>query len=598
MTQRVSSSPKSTNATATKGTNQAVEASQQEKTTTPLRPKQNTDDKVNLKNKHLPAKEQQRDSSQQHPTPPSATTNKRARPAELEDVVGVEKSTGTDPNAKMNEQQSESPVSKKKRVRESLRIRRPASSSSRKRVRQAELVDTDEEENEGAPPDEEEESEFDEEIEGDETVEESDLEVDADEEEDYDNVTPVRKKHKTSTKSSSSLPGTRQITESVSKSSSSSKTAPSSIEKTPLSSFAAARKITPPSETIRRQQPFVQPSFCSTTTSSTTTTTTQKPTMFVKNAVNPMGSHLHHHLKCLHPPRDSQGRTPDHDDYDCRTLRVSKAEYEKLNGSSMTNGVEQWWDLKAQYFDVVLLFKTGKFYEMYNMDADVGVQVLGLIYMKDHVAHAGFPEKSYGVMADKLVRAGYKVARVEQTETVEMFKERKKAWKGKNSPKVVNREVCSVLTLGTRTCCFMDDVRRLEQHPDAIADVGPLLAIAEKPLDAKGSSNAENGDEENGNDDCTLIREFGITVVDAPRGWITVGQFQDDCLCSNLQTLMAAYAPSEVCVIQEHACENCLDRIHPYSHQIVSLPVPFADSLPGFQQPRQDSHLLQTSSNH
>ena len=52
----------------------------------------------------------------------------------------------------------------------------------------------------------------------------------------------------------------------------------------------------------------------------------------------------------------------------------------------------------------------GKFYEMFHMDADIGVQVLQLSYMKGHVAHAGFPEISYGPMADKLVRAGYKLS--------------------------------------------------------------------------------------------------------------------------------------------------------------------------------------------
>lgn len=45
------------------------------------------------------------------------------------------------------------------------------------------------------------------------------------------------------------------------------------------------------------------------------------------------------------------------------------------------------------------------------MDADVGVQHLNLKYMKGHTAHAGFPEVAYGSMADKLVRAGFKVAR-------------------------------------------------------------------------------------------------------------------------------------------------------------------------------------------
>ena len=72
--------------------------------------------------------------------------------------------------------------------------------------------------------------------------------------------------------------------------------------------------------------------------------------------------------------------------------------------------------------DTVLLFKTGKFYEIYNQDCDIAVKVLGLQYMKGHVAHCGFPEISYGPMADKLVRAGYKVARVEQTETPEQLK--------------------------------------------------------------------------------------------------------------------------------------------------------------------------------
>lgn len=29
----------------------------------------------------------------------------------------------------------------------------------------------------------------------------------------------------------------------------------------------------------------------------------------------------------------------------------------------MTDAVQQWWDLKSQYFDTVLLFKTGKMIE-------------------------------------------------------------------------------------------------------------------------------------------------------------------------------------------------------------------------------------------
>ncbi len=56
------------------------------------------------------------------------------------------------------------------------------------------------------------------------------------------------------------------------------------------------------------------------------------------------------------------------------------------------------------------------------MDADVGMQELDLIYMKGEKAHSGFPEISYGKFAEQLVTKGYRVARVEQTETPEGLK--------------------------------------------------------------------------------------------------------------------------------------------------------------------------------
>ena len=48
----------------------------------------------------------------------------------------------------------------------------------------------------------------------------------------------------------------------------------------------------------------------------------------------------------------------------------------------MSPGQQQWWEMKARNFDSVLLFKMGKFYEMFEMDCHVGVEVLGLTAMK------------------------------------------------------------------------------------------------------------------------------------------------------------------------------------------------------------------------
>lgn len=174
------------------------------------------------------------------------------------------------------------------------------------------------------------------------------------------------------------------------------------------------------------------------------------------------------------------------------------------------------------------------------MDADIGVLVCGLSYMRGHMAHCGFPEISYGTMADKLVRAGYKVARVEQTETPDQLKERKRSCQRGSAPKVVNREVCSILTLGTRTFCYLDDDSGiLNEASGGNAPVGPLLAIREILLNSTGN---DDDDEDNVQPVC----EYGITLVDAVRGSVTIGQFADDVLRSRMVTLLATFSPSEV----------------------------------------------------
>lgn len=71
--------------------------------------------------------------------------------------------------------------------------------------------------------------------------------------------------------------------------------------------------------------------------------------------------------------------------------------------------MRQWWVLKSENFDSVLFFKVGKFYELYHMDAEVGVNELGFTYMRGEYAHSGFPEQSFNRMAQSLIERGYKV---------------------------------------------------------------------------------------------------------------------------------------------------------------------------------------------
>jgi DNA mismatch repair protein MSH6 len=134
-----------------------------------------------------------------------------------------------------------------------------------------------------------------------------------------------------------------------------------------------------------------------------------------------------------------------------------------------------------------------------------------------------------------------------------MLQERKKkCGRGKNSPKVVNREVCSIMTLGTRTFCYLDDQKGiLAESANAASatttSIGPLLVIREILLDT--SSNDDKIDEDGDDDDDQVqpVAEYGITVVDAVRGEISIGQFADDCLRSRMGTLLTTFNPSEVC---------------------------------------------------
>ena len=64
--------------------------------------------------------------------------------------------------------------------------------------------------------------------------------------------------------------------------------------------------------------------------------------------------------------RDSAMRSPDDPLYNPRTLFIPKSEYQKLSPFE-----QQFWDIKREYFDTIVFFKKGKFYELYEMDAGI-----------------------------------------------------------------------------------------------------------------------------------------------------------------------------------------------------------------------------------
>lgn len=115
------------------------------------------------------------------------------------------------------------------------------------------------------------------------------------------------------------------------------------------------------------------------------------------------------------------------------------------------------------------------------------------------MAHCGFPEIAYGRFADQLVSRGYKVARVEQTETPSQLEERNKKEQARD--KVVKRqkqflivfcyfsacyenglfrEVCRVTTPGTRTYGVLDGTDDRSALDSVESTAHYLYAIAEE----------------------------------------------------------------------------------------------------------------------
>merc|ERR1711879_1039099 len=82
----------------------------------------------------------------------------------------------------------------------------------------------------------------------------------------------------------------------------------------------------------------------------------------------------------------------------------------------------QYYKVKEQNPDTVLLFRVGDFFETFEDDAKTASKVLGITLTKrsngaaGDTPLAGFPHHAIDTYLPKLVRAGYRVAVCEQVE--------------------------------------------------------------------------------------------------------------------------------------------------------------------------------------
>ncbi|TVU21505.1 hypothetical protein EJB05_31144, partial [Eragrostis curvula] len=205
--------------------------------------------------------------------------------------------------------------------------------------------------------------------------------------------------------------------------------------------------------------------------------------------------------------RDANRRCPNDPLYDKSTLFIPPDALRKMSTSQ-----KQYWNIKCRYMDVVLFFKVGKFYELYEIDAEIGQKELDWKMTVSGVGkcrQVGISESGIDDAVDKLVARGYKVGRIEQMESADQAKAR-----GSNS--VIERKLVNVSTPSTAADSNIG--------PDAIH----LLALKELTI-------ASNG-----------CRVFGFAFLDYAALKIWVGSLHDDDSSAALGALLVQVSPREI----------------------------------------------------
>ena len=166
--------------------------------------------------------------------------------------------------------------------------------------------------------------------------------------------------------------------------------------------------------------------------------------------------------------------------------------------------MKQYFDIKSEYDDSIVLFRMGDFYETFNDDAKIAAKILGIVLTKRangaaaDVPLAGFPYHSLDNYLYKLVNAGHRVAICEQVEDPKLSKG------------IVKREVIEVVTPGTIT--------------------------AEQAIDQKANRYLASLHYNNTN--------VGYAILDQSTGEFFIGE----CEKNNISESLRKFAPREVIV--------------------------------------------------
>ena len=212
--------------------------------------------------------------------------------------------------------------------------------------------------------------------------------------------------------------------------------------------------------------------------------------------------------------QDIDRNPPGHPDYDPRTVYIPPAAWAKFSPFE-----KQYWEIKQKFWDTIVFFKKGKFYELYENDATLGHQLFDLkLTDRVNMRMVGVPEMSLDGWANQFVAKGYKIARVDQRESA-LGKEMRERDGGQASKedKIIKRELAAVLTSGTLVNAGM------------LQDDLATYCVSIKESDGEDGRPA-----------------FGISFVDAATGQFFLTDFVDDAEMTKFETFIAQTRPQEL----------------------------------------------------
>ncbi|KAK5141114.1 hypothetical protein LTR04_002723, partial [Oleoguttula sp. CCFEE 6159] len=216
---------------------------------------------------------------------------------------------------------------------------------------------------------------------------------------------------------------------------------------------------------------------------------------------------------------DADRNPPGHPDYDPRTIYIPPLAWTQFSAFE-----KQYWEIKQKYWDTIVFFKKGKFYELYENDATVGHQLFDLkLTDRVNMRMVGAPEASLDHWANQFVAKGFKIARVDQMESA-LAKEMRerggtstdKSGKASKVDKVIRRELASVLTAGTLVDGGM------------LQDDMSTYCVAIKEMDIDN------------------LPTFGIAFVDTATAQFYLTDFVDDVDMTKFETFVAQTRPGEL----------------------------------------------------